>query len=166
MHNRASAGIHRCLTLGVSRTQTPTHRAHATGVQRGTQQACRPIAAAGRQISTLDKWRIYCDAAVKHAGSSAAGSTAVAPPPPAITLTDKALDHLKKLRSESGSDRMLLRIGVKSGGCSGKGTGAWCPILQCGGLGWMASYRQDVCRTHTCLKLDSAPAIALQACLT
>ena len=60
--------------------------------------------------------------------SSAAGSTAVAPPPPAITLTDKALDHLKKLRSESGSDKMLLRIGVKSGGCSGEGAGAWCVL--------------------------------------
>ena len=60
--------------------------------------------------------------------SSAAGGTAVAPPPPAITLTDKALDHLKKLRSESGSDKMLLRIGVKSGGCSGKSVGAWCVL--------------------------------------
>mmetsp|Transcript_10055 Transcript_10055/g.30105 ORF Transcript_10055/g.30105 Transcript_10055/m.30105 type:complete len:167 (+) Transcript_10055:236-736(+) len=38
---------------------------------------------------------------------------------PVITLTDDALTHLVKLREESGSDALLLRIGVKSGGCSG-----------------------------------------------
>ena len=79
---------------------------------------------------------IRCDAAVCYSVSSAAGSTAVAPPPPAITLTDKALDHLKKLRSESGSDKMLLRIGVKSGGCSGKGAGDLVRALSCGLVGW------------------------------
>lgn len=47
-----------------------------------------------------------------HAGVSAA-------PKPAIGLSDKALVHLQKLRSQSGSDQLLLRIGVKSGGCSG-----------------------------------------------
>jgi iron-sulfur cluster assembly accessory protein len=41
------------------------------------------------------------------------------PPKPAIGLSDKALSHLQKLRSQSGSDQLLLRIGVKSGGCSG-----------------------------------------------
>ena len=40
-------------------------------------------------------------------------------PAPAIGLTDKALAHLQQLRSQSGSDQLLLRIGVKSGGCSG-----------------------------------------------
>ena len=38
---------------------------------------------------------------------------------PAISITDQALAHLQKLRAESGSDELLLRIGVKSGGCSG-----------------------------------------------
>lgn len=42
-----------------------------------------------------------------------------APQAPAIGLSDKALTHLQKLRSQSGSDHLLLRIGVKSGGCSG-----------------------------------------------
>jgi len=43
-----------------------------------------------------------------------------APPPPAITLSDAALSHLQKLRSDSsGDDNLLLRMGVKSGGCSG-----------------------------------------------
>lgn len=44
---------------------------------------------------------------------------AVAAPPPPITLTDAALAHLAKLREESGDERLLLRMGVKSGGCSG-----------------------------------------------
>lgn len=43
----------------------------------------------------------------------------VATPPPAITLTDNALVHLQKLRDESGGANILLRMGVKSGGCSG-----------------------------------------------
>jgi Fe-S cluster assembly iron-binding protein IscA len=38
---------------------------------------------------------------------------------PVISLSDNALNHLHKLRAESGGDELLLRIGVKSGGCSG-----------------------------------------------
>ncbi|KAJ0237595.1 Iron-sulfur assembly protein IscA [Hirschfeldia incana] len=37
---------------------------------------------------------------------------------PAISLTDSALRHLNKMRSERGED-LCLRIGVKQGGCSG-----------------------------------------------
>ncbi|KAF8012162.1 hypothetical protein BT93_I0326 [Corymbia citriodora subsp. variegata] len=37
---------------------------------------------------------------------------------PAITLTDNALKHLNKMRSERGED-LCLRIGVRQGGCSG-----------------------------------------------
>ncbi|XP_074565477.1 iron-sulfur assembly protein IscA, chloroplastic-like isoform X1 [Curcuma longa] len=37
---------------------------------------------------------------------------------PAISLTDKALNHLHKMRSERNED-LCLRIGVKQGGCSG-----------------------------------------------
>lgn len=37
---------------------------------------------------------------------------------PAISLTDNALKHLNKMRSERGED-LCLRIGVKQGGCSG-----------------------------------------------
>ena len=55
----------------------------------------------------------------------ATGATAapVRAPPPAITLTDAALTHLKRLRDDSGSDQLLLRMGVKSGGCSGAASG-------------------------------------------
>lgn len=48
--------------------------------------------------------------------------TAVAPATedlkPAILLTEKALKHLSKMRSERSED-LCLRIGVKQGGCSG-----------------------------------------------
>lgn len=37
---------------------------------------------------------------------------------PAISLTDKALNHMNKIRSERNED-LCLRIGVKQGGCSG-----------------------------------------------
>ncbi|KAI7729491.1 hypothetical protein M8C21_015156, partial [Ambrosia artemisiifolia] len=37
---------------------------------------------------------------------------------PAIALTDTALKHLNKMRSEKNKD-LCLRIGVKQGGCSG-----------------------------------------------
>ncbi|XP_022844399.1 iron-sulfur assembly protein IscA, chloroplastic-like [Olea europaea var. sylvestris] len=37
---------------------------------------------------------------------------------PAISLTDNALKHFNKLRSERNED-LCLRIGVKQGGCSG-----------------------------------------------
>lgn len=40
-------------------------------------------------------------------------------PAQAIILTDSALAHLRKLRAEAGSDELLLRVGVKQGGCSG-----------------------------------------------
>eukprot|EP00878_Enallax_costatus_P006278 GHUV01006581.1.p1 GENE.GHUV01006581.1~~GHUV01006581.1.p1 ORF type:complete len:130 (+),score=1.21 GHUV01006581.1:125-514(+) len=40
-------------------------------------------------------------------------------PSEAIVLTDKAVNHIKKLRQETGSDSLLLRVGVKQGGCSG-----------------------------------------------
>ena len=37
---------------------------------------------------------------------------------PAISLTDNALKHLNKMRSERNED-LCLRIGVRQGGCSG-----------------------------------------------
>jgi iron-sulfur cluster assembly accessory protein len=55
---------------------------------------------------------------------SATGSSATkieinkAPPTP-ITLTDGAMEHLRKLRAERDEPKTVLRVGVKSGGCSG-----------------------------------------------
>lgn len=38
-----------------------------------------------------------------------------------ITISDKALEHILKLKSELGEEnqKMFLRVGVKGGGCSG-----------------------------------------------
>ena len=48
-----------------------------------------------------------------------AGPAVKAAPPPAITLSDAALAQCLKLRAETGGEELLLRVGVKSGGCSG-----------------------------------------------
>ncbi|CAH8355081.1 unnamed protein product [Eruca vesicaria subsp. sativa] len=50
--------------------------------------------------------------------SSASVAPAMEGLKPAISLTDGALRHLNKMRSERGED-LCLRIGVKQGGCSG-----------------------------------------------
>ncbi|CAK0780639.1 hypothetical protein CVIRNUC_005122 [Coccomyxa viridis] len=39
--------------------------------------------------------------------------------PPLITITDAALKNLKRLREDAGNEKVLLRMGVRSGGCSG-----------------------------------------------
>lgn len=36
-----------------------------------------------------------------------------------ISLSSDALRHLKRLREDSGGEELLLRVGVKAGGCSG-----------------------------------------------
>lgn len=36
-----------------------------------------------------------------------------------ITVSDSALEHLKDLRTKQGVDHLYLRMGVRSGGCSG-----------------------------------------------
>ena len=38
-------------------------------------------------------------------------------PPSPIQLTDGALKHLRKLKSERNEEKTSLRVGVKSGGC-------------------------------------------------
>jgi hypothetical protein len=49
------------------------------------------------------------------AAAAAATSGSIAP---AISLTEKALKHLSKMRAERNED-LCLRIGVRQGGCSG-----------------------------------------------
>lgn len=36
-----------------------------------------------------------------------------------IGLSEDALKHLRRLREDSGGKELLLRVGVKAGGCSG-----------------------------------------------
>ncbi|MQL96497.1 hypothetical protein Taro_029176 [Colocasia esculenta] len=50
--------------------------------------------------------------------STGAASTTSGSVAPAILLTDKALNHLNKMRADKNED-LYLRIGVKQGGCSG-----------------------------------------------
>lgn len=45
------------------------------------------------------------------------GSGAVSAAP--ILVSSTALSHLKRLKADKGDEELLLRIGVKSGGCSG-----------------------------------------------
>ncbi|GAB2282949.1 hypothetical protein Dimus_017483 [Dionaea muscipula] len=52
---------------------------------------------------------------IRSSSATAAPSGGLAP---AIALTDKAFNHLSKMRSERNED-LCLRIGVKQGGCSG-----------------------------------------------
>ena len=36
-----------------------------------------------------------------------------------ITLSDKAVKHLERMKEDKGNAELLLRVGVRSGGCSG-----------------------------------------------
>jgi iron-sulfur cluster assembly accessory protein len=36
-----------------------------------------------------------------------------------ITLSDAAVKHLKRMREDKREPELLLRVGVRSGGCSG-----------------------------------------------
>ncbi|PIA47875.1 hypothetical protein AQUCO_01400458v1 [Aquilegia coerulea] len=53
-----------------------------------------------------------------RSSSSVAEATTSGALAPAISLTESALKHLSKMRSEKNED-LCLRIGVKQGGCSG-----------------------------------------------
>lgn len=64
--------------------------------------------------STTKLWLLLCCLA-----DATSVAIAEAAPQHAISLTDKALAHLQKLQMEAGSDSLLLRVGVKQGGCSG-----------------------------------------------
>lgn len=55
-----------------------------------------------------------------------------------ITVAEAAINHLKDLKSKQGVDHLFLRMGVRSGGCSGMSyvstrhflaARSWFPIL-------------------------------------
>ncbi|KAF0910766.1 hypothetical protein E2562_004744 [Oryza meyeriana var. granulata] len=69
---------------------------------------CRGGSRGGKAVVSLR-------AAVPPAVAAAATSGSIAP---AISLTEKALKHLNKMRAERNED-LCLRIGVRQGGCSG-----------------------------------------------
>ncbi|CAL0306626.1 unnamed protein product [Lupinus luteus] len=63
--------------------------------------------------SNLNRTKSLSIRSVSVPAAPASGAVA-----PAISLTDGALKHLNKMRSERNED-LCLRIGVKQGGCSG-----------------------------------------------
>ncbi|KAG7667682.1 hypothetical protein Ndes2526B_g01927 [Nannochloris sp. 'desiccata'] len=77
-------------------------------------------AALGR-VTTLPEQLKSCHRAISSSRLSATTEKIEinkAPPTP-ITLTKGAMDHLRKLKAERGEAKAVLRVGVKSGGCSG-----------------------------------------------
>ena len=58
-------------------------------------------------------------ASVDAASTTSSPSTPPDAPTDAITLTDAARTHILKMRAEAGGDALLLRVGVRAGGCSG-----------------------------------------------
>eukprot|EP00897_Mesotaenium_endlicherianum_P007091 jgi/Mesen1/640/ME000108S10792 len=55
---------------------------------------------------------------VVRSSDTASAISTLTSPAPAVTLSERALAHLVKMRSELNKD-LLLRIGVRQGGCSG-----------------------------------------------
>ena len=70
-----------------------------------------------RNTNSIVDQRRCLDSFTTRASSSVEKSTK-APPEP-ISLTESALGHLCKLGEEKGFKPIVLRVGVKSGGCSG-----------------------------------------------
>ncbi|NDD27338.1 MAG: iron-sulfur cluster assembly accessory protein [Proteobacteria bacterium] len=48
-----------------------------------------------------------------------AESAASEPKKPPVQLSDAALEEIKRLRDKKGVDEIVLRVGVKGGGCAG-----------------------------------------------
>lgn len=63
-----------------------------------------------------------------------------------ITVSESALEHLKDLRSKQGVDHLYLRMGVRSGGCSGM------------------SYVLDVMKKEVRVSLSLPPSLLLLCC--
>ncbi|KAM3572296.1 hypothetical protein VYU27_005684 [Nannochloropsis oceanica] len=56
--------------------------------------------------------KLFADVAEKNEGTVEVAERV-------ITVSDSALEHLKDLRTKQGVDHLYLRMGVRSGGCSG-----------------------------------------------
>ncbi|KAI8463148.1 MAG: iron-sulfur cluster assembly protein [Monoraphidium minutum] len=86
----------------------------ATQLARGSQRACRAAHAVSRRPVVARRAVVVVRATSETAAAPVAGA-----PLEAISLTDAALAQCVKMRSELGSKELLLRVGVKQGGCSG-----------------------------------------------
>ncbi|KAF8066196.1 hypothetical protein HT031_002518 [Scenedesmus sp. PABB004] len=88
-------------------------------------RATRACPRAGRPTAVPRPQRALSASVPRRRQLLRASADAAAPPAPAvapqeaITLTDAALAHIRKMRAEAGGEALLLRVGVKQGGCSG-----------------------------------------------
>lgn len=88
-------------------------------------RASRSHAAASCTTVAVPRQHVVSRRQLVAVASSAAAAAPASAPTEAITLTDRALSHLVKLRQEraassDGKDQQLVfRVGVKQGGCSG-----------------------------------------------
>ncbi|WZN66371.1 iron-sulfur cluster assembly protein [Chloropicon roscoffensis] len=117
---------------GTTRAQATTQGGRFAGpcraVARGNRATLRPRAARFARVAPLARpsWNPKTS---KHGARASTKGKAQAEEQegsklaPCITLTDKALSHLNQLKQQKtvsdGVDQLLLRIGVKQGGCSG-----------------------------------------------
>ncbi|CAA7391236.1 unnamed protein product [Spirodela intermedia] len=84
----------------------PTWKSNSVAASRSPALVRWPVTDLNRRLPLS----IRCSSAT---AANTTGSVA-----PAIKLTDKALNHLNKMRMER-NENLCLRIGVKQGGCSG-----------------------------------------------
>ena len=82
--------------------------------------------AGGHGVMTGSSWRAARAPGRAGTRSVAAADGSDAPkgagrrkPPAPITVTAKAMEHIGGLKAKRGDEALVLRMGVKSGGCSG-----------------------------------------------
>lgn len=68
---------------------------------------------------TERRWVVVPRASASSSSSQGEGVKLNKAPPQPITLTEGASSHLLKLGQDKGQNPIVLRVGVKSGGCSG-----------------------------------------------
>ncbi|XP_074264355.1 iron-sulfur assembly protein IscA, chloroplastic-like [Silene latifolia] len=74
---------------------------------------CKPFS-----ISFNSNYNRFNRLSIRSSASPSVSAVPAGSLAPAISLTDNALKHLRRIRSDRGED-VCLRVGVKQGGCSG-----------------------------------------------
>lgn len=85
----------------------------------GAQAVCKQVNKVCKSAPICATKRSRATYIAVRANTDTASVVTADAPSEAITLTEKAVNHIKKLRQEAGSESLLLRVGVKQGGCSG-----------------------------------------------
>ena len=110
------------LTPGVPRSRilSPQSSRHNTFVKERTRLKAELRPAPGiRRVTRGSELDLLLTSSLNPHLLAVGPAAVTATPEKPINLSDQALQHLKKLREESGGQELLLRVGVKSGGCSG-----------------------------------------------